>query len=139
MKIYAVRDRLIDYYMQPFVGPNEKEVMHALSRTINNSEDTNGIAQAPHHFELWELGIIDDEEGQITPTRRLVCDCASLIRGNIRKGGPQPGGEETATSEISRSRTPDGYTDGNGHPPGTPLPRREKGSRESFNETHPAA
>lgn len=92
MNIYAVRDRLIDYYMQPFVGPNEKEVMAALARTVNNTEDTNGIAQAPHHFELWELGKVD-EEGNLTPTRRLVCDCASLIRVGVRRGGEREGQE----------------------------------------------
>lgn len=86
MNIYAVRDRLIDYYMQPFVGPNEKEVMAALARTVNSQEDTNGITQAPHHFELWELGNVD-EEGHINPTRRLVCDCASLIRTGVRVRG----------------------------------------------------
>lgn len=83
MNIYAVRDRLIDYYMQPFVGPSDKEVMSALARTVNNTGDTNGITQAPHHFELWELGKVDDE-GNITPTRKLVCDCASLIRAGVR-------------------------------------------------------
>lgn len=138
MKIYAIKDRLIDYFMQPFVGPDDKSVLASVARLVNQGEVTSDIAQAPHQFEVWALGIVQ-EDGALTPERQYLADCASLIRGNLRKGGSQPGGDETATSEISRTRTPDVYTGANGHPPGTPVPGGEKGSRESFNETHPAA
>jgi len=113
MKIFAVRDRLIDYYMQPFVGPNEKEVMAALARTVNNIEDTNGISQAPHHFELWELGQVD-EEGNLTPTRRLVCDCASLIRVGVRDRAERAGQEAANTAGAGPADNR-----GNGPPRGT--------------------
>lgn len=110
MKIFAVRDRLLDYYMQPFVGPNHKEVQAALARTVNNLEDTNGISQAPHHFELWELGEIT-EEGHITPTRILVCDCASLIRVGVRSKAER----EAQAAAIATGPDP-GPNPGNGRP-----------------------
>lgn len=121
IKIYAVRDRLIDYYMQPFIGPSDKEVMSALARTINNTEDTNGIAQAPHHFELWELGTIG-EEGEITPTRKLVCDCASLIRRGVRSRTQREGQE---APDAAGADTPiPGGTRYAGRAPNGAIPRQ---------------
>lgn len=94
MKIYAIRDRLINYYMQPFAAPGDKEVMSAVATTINNGANSD-IAQAPHHFEIWQLGEVH-EDGHIEPSQILVCDCASLIRTGLRKSpGAQPGGSET--------------------------------------------
>lgn len=86
-KIYAVKDRLLEYFMQPFAAPGDKEVMGALATTINRAlknEEPYDIAQAPHHFEIWELGEVD-EDGHIIPSRRLICDCSSLVRGDIRR------------------------------------------------------
>lgn len=134
MKIYAVRDRLLDYYMQPFVGPDDKEVMSALARTVNNEADTNGIAQAPHHFELWELGIIE-EEGNLTPTRKLVCDCASLIRAGVRSRREREGQEATNAAQADT-----GLNRGNGSPgraPNGAVPRQAQAEEEGTGEILP--
>lgn len=138
MNIYAVRDRLIDYYMQPFVGPNDKEVMAALARTVNNIEDTNGIAQAPHHFELWELGTID-EEGNITPTRKLVCDCASLIRAGLRErptAGRHPAGSPPGLSQNAPDHLAGGAHANDGSVPNTPP--AAPGKAEEVLRGHPS-
>jgi len=82
MNIYAIRDRLIDYYLQPFAGPDEKNVLAAIAAQVNGDIDS-AINTAPHHFEVWELGKVD-QEGHITPTRKLICDCASLVRTGLR-------------------------------------------------------
>lgn len=95
MKIYAVRDRLVDYYMQPFVGQTDKQVLAALAATINNKEQTSAIQAAPHHFEIWTLGEVDEETGRITPKLELLADAASLIRSGVR----------TATEARSRAGT----------------------------------
>lgn len=131
MKIYAVRDRLLDYYMQPFVGPDDKEVMSALARTVNNEADTNGIAQAPHHFELWELGTIEGE-GNLTPTRRLVCDCASLIRRGVRSRSEREG-QEAASAAREDSPVPGG-TRYAGRAPNGALPRQTQAETEGTGE-----
>lgn len=84
MNIYAVRDRLIDYYQTPFTGPGDNEVKAALARMINHGETTSDIAQAPQHFELWHLGKVTDE-GQLIAERYLVCDADSLVRTGVRR------------------------------------------------------
>lgn len=113
MKIYAVRDRLLDYWMRPFAAEDDKTVMHALSMNINNGETNDPIAQAPHHYELWTLGEVTDD-GHLESKRDLLCDCSSLIRASVRDtiaeaqrhrenagaasagtGSPSPGPEDT--------------------------------------------
>jgi len=128
MKIYAIRDRLIDYFMQPFVGPDDKTVMASVARLVNQGEVTSDIAQAPHQFEVWTLGQVTDD-GHLVPERQYLGDCSSLIRSDIRQGrGNQRGSEETPTSEVSRRKPPDQLAGPNGHPPVTPPQGGTEGS-----------
>jgi len=83
MHLYAIRDRLIDYYLQPFCGQNDKAITAALAETING-ERSHAIQQAPHHFELYKLADIDEETGAVTPNKVFVADCASLVRDIVR-------------------------------------------------------
>jgi len=83
--IYAIRDRLIDYFQTPFVAAGDKQVMASLATLINDKEATHAIAQAPHHFEVWKVGTIT-EDGYISPARQLLADCASFVRRDIRDG-----------------------------------------------------
>jgi len=90
MNIYAVRDRLIDYYLHPFAAHTDKEVMGALATAINREGNMDAIAQAPHHFEIWKIGIII-ENGNIQPCKELLGTADSLVR-------PSVGGEPPKTS-----------------------------------------
>lgn len=83
-QIYALRDRLIDYYLRPFTAPDDKEVLASLATTINSGEGTSAIQNAPHHFEIWRLGSIT-EEGDCRPGKELIADCSSLVRDGVRK------------------------------------------------------
>jgi len=79
VNIYAVRDRLIDYYMHPFAGTSDKDVMSAISTAINREGNLDAIAQAPHYFEVWRIGKVN-EDGTIEPQRELLGGCESLVR-----------------------------------------------------------
>lgn len=124
MKIYAIRDRLIDYFQQPFAGPDDKNVLASVARLINNGEITSDIAQAPHHFEIWELGEID-QEGHINATRKLVADCGSLVRPNIRE-------------RDDRRRSEDGPAARNGQEP-TPMAQHTTGAAQRPSQAAPPA
>jgi len=86
MKIYALRDKLINYFMLPFAAPSDADVLAGIAQQVNTQESMSAIAQAPHHFEIWKLGEVDDQ-GHITPKKELLADANSLIRENIR---PKP-------------------------------------------------
>lgn len=113
MKIYAVRDRLIDYFLQPFVGPDDKNVLAAIANDVNKLEATSAIAQAPHHFEIWELGEVD-QEGHITPKLNFLADCSSLIRRGIRTGDDEGPGRPGPRTAVTRGQEPPA---GRGAPP----------------------
>lgn len=93
--IYALRDRLIDYFLKPFPGPDDKDVMHSVANAINNPENYNAVAQAPHHFEIWKLCTID-EKGQASGQPSFLADCSTLIRA----GRPTAATRPTAVPET---------------------------------------
>lgn len=115
MKIYAIRDRLIDYWGQPFVGPDNGAVKQAVARTVNSGDVTSDIANAPHHFEIHQLGYVT-EEGHLVAERSFVCDCASLIRGSVRQAEASNGqGAETGNTAGTRHNgTGGGFEDRRG-------------------------
>lgn len=91
MNIYAIHDRLIDYWLRPFAAPDDKEIMHSLSTQINKENaNVNPIAQAPHHFDVYRIGSVT-EDGHIKPERELICTCSSLVRtsSNAERGENQ--------------------------------------------------
>lgn len=108
-QIYALRDRLIDYYLRPFTAPDDKEVLASLATTINSGEGTSAIQNAPHHFEIWRLGSIT-EEGDCRPGKELIADCSSLVRGNIRERTDR-GAEALRSPQVGERET-------TGRPPG---------------------
>lgn len=98
--IYAIRDRMLDYFQTPFVASSDKQVLASLTTVINSNEATNAIAQAPHHFELYRLGAVT-EEGSIRQDREFIADCSSLVRSSVRNG-TAPGGPEVPRPALGR-------------------------------------
>lgn len=105
LKLYALRDRLLDYYKQPFLGPGDKTVMASLANMINNEGDTDFV-QAPHHFELWALAEVH-EDGNVIPNKDFICDCAGLVRTNLRNSR-KPGDDPGKETPPRRTGTPRG-------------------------------
>lgn len=104
MKIYAIKDRMIDYFMTPFTGESDRQVQAGLAQTINNPGNMNAIAQTPHHFELWQLGEVNEDTGKITEHREFIADCSSLVRPSIR--GPGKSGETEGQGTTGRRTAP---------------------------------
>lgn len=113
--IYAVRDRLLDYFQQPFIAMDKNAVKAALAELINNNESAHAITQAPQHFELFQIGAVT-EDGHVYGKHELICECTALVRSGVRERGasgngevPQPLARGTAQAvngvELS---TPDG-------------------------------
>lgn len=87
IRLYAIRDRLIDYFMKPFTAHSDAQVMASLATVINQPGGTDAISQAPSHYELWRLAEIDEQTGQVGGAREFLADCASLVRRDIRPSG----------------------------------------------------
>lgn len=100
MKIYCLRDRLLDYLVQPFLAPGDNQVKASLSDLINSEQSVNAVTKAPHHFELWCLGEIH-QDGTVEGQRSLICEASSLVRTGLRED-PKP------RAAISQGAAPQG-------------------------------
>lgn len=85
MNLYALRDRMIDYYIQPFAAPGDNEVIAAIAQRVNTQGDPDAISQAPHHFQIWKLAEFNQETGHLTGEPKLIAECAGLIRSRVRE------------------------------------------------------
>lgn len=108
MNIYAIKDRLIDYYMPPFLAPSDKEALAAIANVVNDFERSHAITKTPRHFEIWRLAYIE-ETGEVKGPKELLADCSSLIRGDIRPGDEgRPGTRQGAIESGPRGGPPSG-------------------------------
>lgn len=105
MNLYAIRDRLLDYWMTPFAAPDDKAVLSSLSYQLN-LESSSAISQAPHHYEIHRIAKVT-ENSHVIEDREFLCDCASLIRAGVRKE-PQPGAaEDNRNLQANRKHPPE--------------------------------
>lgn len=90
--LYSIYDKLLEYYNTPFVGHTRNAVLAAVATTVNNKEIQNEpLVQAPHQFEVWEVGTFD-QAGNLHARKTFIANCSTLVRaaghvrGNLRKG-----------------------------------------------------
>lgn len=90
---------MIDYYVLPaFFADNTQQAMAMISAAVNG-DSKDALAQTPHHFELWQLGEINNQTGNLTANKEFVAECASFIRRSIRGGaGAGDRGNEPPTA-----------------------------------------
>lgn len=136
MKIYALKDRLIDYFMQPFIGPDDKNVLASVARLVNQGDVTSDITQAPHQFEVWSLGYIA-EDGHIVPEKTYLADCSSLIRAGLRNE-LHARTAQAHEPEIRRRNDSQGITGGNGADP-SPVQGPPPAEAGNAPKAHPLA
>lgn len=82
MNVYAIRDRLIGHFMPPFFAPNDYEAKAAIAQVVN-SEGDHAITKTPHHFEVWRIAYIENNE-EVKPGKEFLADASSLIRAGVR-------------------------------------------------------
>jgi len=134
MRIYAIRDRLIDYFMRPFFLENDKAAMQAIAEIVNDKEGASAIAQTPHQFELWRLADIE-ENGEVKGSKEYLGDASGLIRTGVRPDtNRRPGSDESKDQPEPRRSTPSGDR---GYP-GT-LPSTHKNQATAGSEQAPEA
>lgn len=65
-KIIAVRDRAIDVFGQPAFTASTGGAIRSFGDEIKRKDDNNQLNKHPEDFDLYELGIYDDQTGQFT-------------------------------------------------------------------------
>lgn len=111
MKLYSVRDTLLNYYLTPFMGHDDHDVMAALAQIVNNGALHEPIHIAPNNFEIWSLAEVDNQ-GNVKAEKTLIANCNSLIRRGIRQTSEpsndqaqQPNGKSKTAATRNGSST----------------------------------
>jgi len=87
--LYAIRDRMLDYYQRPVFSDRKSDFVAAVANAINTG-GTNDFCQTPEHFEIWELGSFNVETGQLEGKQTIITNCASLVRNGVRHERTSP-------------------------------------------------
>lgn len=104
---------MIGYYLTPFIAPDDNQILASLSAEISREDNKNAVAYAPHQFQVWQLGEIDDE-GNLTARKELLCDCSSLIRPRRTTTESQSGEAQGARHSGRKTLTGNGSDTGTG-------------------------
>lgn len=112
---------MIDYFVLPaFFADNTSQAMAMIAAAVNG-DSKDALAQTPHHFELWQLGEIQEQTGNLTEHKEFVAECAGFIRNRVRESPNGRAGEDRdADREAgspprrneSRTQRPNGPTEG---------------------------
>lgn len=78
LNIYAIMDNKMSAFMTPFFSHNDLTAQRSLKMAV--SSEGSAIATAPEDFDLYKIGIFDDESGLIDshPTPVFVTRAAHL-------------------------------------------------------------
>lgn len=63
--IVAVKDRAADAYMRPFFVPTANMAIRSFMDEVNRKSEDNQLFHHPEDFDLYELGVFDDNSGRI--------------------------------------------------------------------------
>ena len=64
MQIFAVKDKQVDAFLQPFFSPTLGAALRSLMEVVNDPQHT--FAKYPADYILYTLGTFDDTNGVIT-------------------------------------------------------------------------
>lgn len=59
----CVRDAAAETFGPPFFVPNAAVAVRTFSNEVNRMDDKNQLFLTPAHFELYQVGVFDDESG----------------------------------------------------------------------------
>jgi len=77
MKFVAicVRDAAAETFGPPFFVPNAAVGVRNFSNEVNRIDEKNPLFTNPEHFDLYQVGMFDDQTGFFTP---------EAVEGNLR-------------------------------------------------------
>lgn len=75
-KIFAIKDKLTERFMQPFYMKNEDEAKRLFA---TNLKKIDIWGDNPEQFSLWSLGEFSEEKGIIDMTPTEICKGSDLI------------------------------------------------------------
>lgn len=65
IEIYAVKDKAVDAFLQPFFSQSLGSALRSLKQVVN--DPNHQFAQSVHDYSLFRLGTFDDLSGVLSP------------------------------------------------------------------------
>lgn len=79
--IYALKDRAIDGFADPFAQPSEQHAIRWLQDIVNDEGNGGMINKHPDDFDLYQVGTWDSDKAAILHcTPRLVARAKDLVK-----------------------------------------------------------
>lgn len=68
MNLISVFDRAVQSFMPPFAVAHNGFAIRSFSDEIKTSSETNALSKHPDDYELYQVGVFDDQTGAILPS-----------------------------------------------------------------------
>lgn len=78
---YAIKDNLAEVFLTPILFNNENVAIRWFSEVVNSKEENRTIYNNPGDYELWKIGVFNDQTGEITPMLDKMATGLSVKRG----------------------------------------------------------
>lgn len=84
--ICSVRDSAADCFQRPFMTQTPAVAVRLFGDEVKNDNDNNPMVRHPEHFELFELGLFDDETAKIDmlAAPRSLARAVDFINAGLR-------------------------------------------------------
>lgn len=84
LMVVAVRDSAVQAFNRPFFVPALGMAIRSFTDEVNRKGDDNPMSRHPDDFELWYLGMFDEEAGSFGIPEgdgmRLLCRAKDLVQ-----------------------------------------------------------
>lgn len=86
MQIFAVKDKQVDAFLQPFFSPTVGSALRSLMEVVNDSNHT--FSKHSADYVLYALGSFDDTNGRLDPIAipDPIVNLSDLVKPEITNG-----------------------------------------------------
>jgi hypothetical protein len=85
LSLYSVRDNKVSAYGKPFPEANNIQATRGLQIAVNTKEIQLSIF--PEDFDLYKVGVFDDQTGEITTQKpEFIISAVSLVKKEEKNG-----------------------------------------------------
>lgn len=65
--VFTIRDRAVNAFMQPWFSPSDGGAIRSFTDEINRAHPDNNLNKHPEDYDLYRIGMYDDQSGTIDP------------------------------------------------------------------------
>lgn len=96
-KVFTIHDEKAKAFLPPFFLPNEGMAIRTFGDCVNSDSHQFGVH--PEDYRLFQIGVFDDESGELDSFAPRIISCGIELVGRSRETGPQETGLTTAGDE----------------------------------------